>query len=101
MLAHGYWERRFGSDRGVLGRTLLVNGVSREIIGVLPESLRFIRGAPDVYMPFQFDRSELYVGNFSYQAVARLAPELPSPSSRESANMWVSRFRLRLPARNR
>jgi len=73
MLSHGYWQRRFGSDRGVLGQTLSVNGRSMEIIGVLPEGMRFIRGNPDVFMPFQWDRSEIFVGNFSYQGVGRLA----------------------------
>jgi len=74
LLSHGYWDRAFGSDPSVLGRTLTVSGRSREIIGVLPEETRFLRSDPDIYLPFQFDRTETFVGNFSYQAVGRLAP---------------------------
>jgi putative ABC transport system permease protein len=74
ILSHGYWMRRFGGGRDVLGKTLTVDGRPREIIGVLPEGLRFLRSNPDVYLPFQFDRSELFVGDFSYQALGRLAP---------------------------
>lgn len=36
VLAHDYWQREFGADRDVIGRTLVVNGRSLEIIGVAP-----------------------------------------------------------------
>ncbi|HSW29765.1 MAG TPA: ABC transporter permease [Longimicrobiales bacterium] len=75
MLGHGYWKRRFGGDSGAVGRTLTVNGTSREIIGVLPEGLRFLSYDPDVYLPFRFDQANLMVGNFSYQAIGRLRPD--------------------------
>ena len=42
------------------------------IIGVMPKVFRFLRVDPSVWLSFQFDRSEVYVGNFSYQSVARL-----------------------------
>ena len=36
MLTYGYWQRKFGGDRGVVGQTLKVDGKSRQIIGVMP-----------------------------------------------------------------
>lgn len=42
VLSHGYWERRFGADPGALGRSLIVNGVTREVVGVLPEGFSFM-----------------------------------------------------------
>jgi predicted permease len=36
LLSHGLWTRRFGGDRSVIGRSLLINGESHEIIGVMP-----------------------------------------------------------------
>jgi hypothetical protein len=86
--SHGYWERRFGSDREAIGRTITVNGRPREIIGIMPEGLRFLRSNPDIYTPFQFDRSELFVGNFSYQALGRLVPG----ATIESANADIERM---------
>jgi len=74
MISYGYWQRRFGGDRNVLDRTLTVDGESRQIIGVLPKGLQFLRYDPEIYLPFQFDKTKLFVGNFSYQAVARLKP---------------------------
>jgi predicted permease len=72
ILGHGYWQRVFGGDPGVLGRTLQVDGRSREIIGVMPEESEFLRWDPEVYLPFQFDPAQVGVGDFSYQAIARL-----------------------------
>jgi predicted permease len=74
ILSEAYWQKRFGSDPRVLGRTLMVNGKPREIVGVLPKELRFLRFEPDLYLPFQFDPAELFLGNFSYQGIARLKP---------------------------
>lgn len=72
MLGYGYWQRRFGGDSAVVGRTLDIDGRPMEIIGVLPADFRFLRWDPDVVLPFRFDRSKLFIGNFSYQGIARL-----------------------------
>ncbi|HSG46871.1 MAG TPA: ABC transporter permease, partial [Longimicrobiales bacterium] len=75
ILGYAYWQRRFGGDPSVAGRTLTVSGTPREIIGVLPAGIRFLSFDPDVYLPFRFDRANLFVGNFSYQAMGRLRPD--------------------------
>jgi predicted permease len=73
ILSYGYWQRKFGSDPSVVGKTILVDGKSRQIIGVMPKRFRFLDFQdPAVIMPFQFDRAKLHLGNFSYQGVARL-----------------------------
>ena len=74
MLSHAYWQRQFGEDPAVLGSTLRVNGRPREIIGVLPRGFDLPRGDAAVFLPFRFDRAETEMGDFSYQAIARLAP---------------------------
>jgi predicted permease len=74
MLAHAYWQRKFGSDPSVIGRQMTIDGRPREIIGVLPAGFHFLDTNPQLVFPFAFDRSKLFVGNFSYQEVARLKP---------------------------
>ena len=88
MLTHGYWQRKFGGDRTVIGRTMVVEGTPYEIIGVLPEGFRFLDRNPQVYMPFRFDRAKVHVGNFSYQGIARLRPGVTI----EQANADVARM---------
>src|SRR5687768_2430593 len=36
VLAHGLWTRRFGADRSIVGRQLVLNGLSYEVVGVMP-----------------------------------------------------------------
>lgn len=74
MLTHGYWQRKFGQDPSVIGRRMLVNGRAKEIIGVMPQGFEFADVRPDLILPFQLNRSEVFIGNFSYQAIARLKP---------------------------
>ncbi len=54
ILGHGYWRRRFGGDPGVVGRTLVLNGVARTVVGVAPAAL--LRPADaDVLLPLRTD----------------------------------------------
>src|SRR5882762_9066976 len=75
MLTYGYWRRKFGGDASVIGRNIIVDGKSRQIIGVLPQRFHFLdRDGPALITPFQFDRSKVNLGNFSYDGLARLNP---------------------------
>jgi putative ABC transport system permease protein len=74
ILTHGYWQRKFGSDASVIGRRIVADGKAREIIGVMPPAFRFLDEKPDLILPFQFERAKVFLGNFSYQAIARLKP---------------------------
>jgi predicted permease len=53
MLGHGYWQRVYGGDPGVVGTTIPINGLSFEIVGVIqPEYPGYFRGfQPDVFAP--------------------------------------------------
>jgi predicted permease len=75
MLTYGYWRRKFGGDSSVIGRNIIVDGKSRQIVGVLPQQFHFLdREDPAVITPFQFDRNKIHLGNFSYDGLARLKP---------------------------
>jgi predicted permease len=75
VLAYGYWQRRFGGNRSVTGRSVTVDGSAREIIGVLPRNFRFLdETEANLYLPMQLDRSQVRLGNFNFEALARLKP---------------------------
>ena len=74
VLSYDYWQTRFGGDSGILGRTITVESSPRAIVGVLGADVRFLVYDPALYLPFQFDRSVLALGDFSYNGLARLAP---------------------------
>jgi putative ABC transport system permease protein len=74
ILTAGYWRTRFGGDASAIGRRVLLDGRAREIIGVLPDSFRFLDEKPSLILPMRLDREKVHLGNFSYTAVARLKP---------------------------
>jgi predicted permease len=75
MLGYGYWRKRFGEVPSAVGKNIVVDGKSRQIIGVLPRNFHFLDfDDPAILIPFQFDRSKTHLGNFSYDGVARLRP---------------------------
>jgi predicted permease len=75
VISYGYWRRKFGSDQSVVGRTMIVDGKSRQIIGVLPKTFHFLdHEDAAVITPMQWDRNTIHLGNYSYEGLARLKP---------------------------
>src|SRR5258708_4760917 len=74
MLTYGYWQSKFGGDPSVLGRRLIMDGRAQEIIGVLPRDFWFLDRKPSLVQPLRFNRDKVFLGNFSYSAIARLKP---------------------------
>jgi putative ABC transport system permease protein len=75
LLTYGYWKHKFGGSPSAIGKSITLDGKPTEIIGVLPKNFELVNN-DDVQMviPFQFDRAKRFLGNFSFQGVARLRP---------------------------
>ena len=78
MLTHGLWERRFGSDRQIVGRTITLDDQAVTVVGVLPGSFDFGSiFAPgshiDLFVPFPLSRETDRWGN-TLALVGRLKP---------------------------
>jgi len=74
MLGYGYWQRRFGGDPSVIGRTISMDSRPKEIVGVMPKGFKIGNTEADVIWPAAFDRGRLTLGGFIYQGVGRLKP---------------------------
>ena len=76
ILTHGFWQRRFAGDPAIVGRTIHLNGIATEVIGVLPAGFRhpFPDDAkqPDGFVPFRLDPKENNRGGHYLQAIGRL-----------------------------
>jgi predicted permease len=74
MLTYGYWQRKFGGDRFVVGKVITVDGTPHQILGVLRQDFGF--GGPNValLLPIKFDRGKTFLLPFNYDAIARLRP---------------------------
>ena len=88
LLNHGYWQRRFGGDRAIIGRTIVVGSRPRVIAGVMPEGFRFVNDEADLIAPLIIDYGTLRLPGFGYQCVARLKPGVAI----EQANADIARL---------
>ena len=75
LLSYAYWRRKFSADPTIIGRTIIVDGKSHQIIGILPKNFHFLDSEDrSVIIPMQWDRNTVHLGNYSYEALARLKP---------------------------
>ena len=98
VLSHRIWQSSFGSDAGILGRDLTLDGESYTIIGVLPGDNEFDRGWSDIWLPLAF-KPETATRNFHYlTAVARLKPETSLEQARAEMSAIAARIAEQYPA---
>ena len=74
VLMYGWWQARFGGDRSIIGRRIIVDGIAREVIGVMAASFSFFDRNPAFVLPLQLDRNKAFLGQFNYPGIARLKP---------------------------
>ena len=68
VLSHDLWQRRFAGDRGIIGRTVLLDSEQFEIVGVAPAGFAFPLGA-DLWAPLAFDAKEAAKRDARYLSV--------------------------------
>jgi predicted permease len=104
VLGYSSWQRRFGGDRSVVGRAVLVNGRSCTIVGVAP---------PDFAGTFAFSDSEIYLplnwngggglenrDGRGLHALARLRPGMTIEHAQAAMNVVANRLARRHPDTN-
>ena len=81
LLAEGFWQRRFGSDRDIIGKQIIMNGDAYVIVGVIPATFHFstfnFDGIKDVYVPVAQTKDPLFYHRDVHEgtnAIGRLKP---------------------------
>src|SRR5215471_14123772 len=107
VLSYAFWQREFGADRGVLNRTLLLNGESYTIVGVMPPEFSLgsevipTVGAvaqPELFLPLPFSAEELQgQGDENYNLLARLKPGVSIAAAQSELNLTTSRLAAAFP----
>ena len=74
VLSDGFWRQQFAADPNVVGRTILLDGINRQIIGVAPPQTRFPDFDTQFWIPIAYKAGNPVDAwaSFSYQAIARL-----------------------------
>ena len=94
VLSHRGWERMFSRDPAILGRELLVNGLTFQIIGVMPEGFRGLTvGPPDYWAPLSL-LGQMLPAHRGREAeagvgiIGRLRPGLTPQQARAELAVW-------------
>jgi putative ABC transport system permease protein len=81
LLSEGFWQRRFGSDPSILGRSLMLDGAPRVVVGIVPAELArlfearfFIGPAKQVWLPL--DATSIQAWDDSPFVIARLKSDV-------------------------
>jgi predicted permease len=80
VLAYGAWQRWFGADPGVIGRSVQLNQQTYRVIGVMGPAFHWPSPETDLWTPMGLAAGEYSPENTfneSYLAVARLQPDVP------------------------
>jgi putative ABC transport system permease protein len=104
MLSHGFWLRRFGGARDVVGKTLELNEEPWEVVGVLPRDFAFPVSSDrpsEIFTPINFRPEDLTRGsnrNFNWTAFGRLKPGVTIAQAHDNMNRIAEGLDTQYPA---
>ena len=103
LISEGLWKRRFGGSAGMIGQQITVDGVPREVIGVLPSQVQIPRKT-QVYVPvseLRADKNLLNRGNHQgFSVLARLKPGVTLAQATADLNNIAAELERRYPDTN-
>jgi putative ABC transport system permease protein len=92
LVTGGAFRRRFGSDPELLGRTLMLDGREREVVGILPDDFTVPSIDAEILVPVAFTKDDLEnPGAHFLGAIARLAPGVAAEMALAEADGIVYR----------
>lgn len=104
LLSHSLWQRRFGSDPGVVGRALTLDGESYTVVGVMPPLVQlpgFDNRNDQLWVPIAFPPEEAAQrGNHFLEVIARLKPGITLKQARAEMDTIAARLEKQYPSYN-
>ena len=86
IISFGFWQRRFGGDPNIVGRSLELNSAATEVIGVMPAGFSFPRPETEIWTPIALNPTR--PAPYFLRAIGRLGPGV-SPSAAETETTAV------------
>jgi putative ABC transport system permease protein len=98
ILADGYWKKKFGGARGVLGKRIILDGNAHEVIGVLPPEFGFMDERISMLVPRQTERGRTLLLGFGIRGIARLRPGVTIEEANADAARCIRMAPSKFPA---
>lgn len=92
LIGHGFWERRFGADPNIVGKTVEVEGTPMTIVGVLPPSAQLPDFKVDLWLPLYTYPEMQAISNHVFNAIGRLRPGFNVEDAQRELTQLTARF---------
>jgi predicted permease len=92
IVSHALWQRKFASDPNVIGRVISLEGIPRQVVGVMPAAFRFPSPQTDVWIPLDIDARNTvsyWAGDFM-PVIGRLRPGATLEQAGAEARLFQS-----------
>ena len=98
ILTHGLWQRGYGGDAGIIGRSVTINDRARTVVGVMPPGFKFPE-RDELYMPLRWDEAPRSARNLNVIGVLKTGT--PIQQAQAELTTLASRLADRYPDSNR
>jgi putative ABC transport system permease protein len=99
LIGYQIWQEHFGGDKGVVGKTIPINGKQVTVIGVMPKGWRFPETC-DIWMPLQFSEKENPRGNFFLDCMGKVKKGVSIEQARAELEAISARIAAQHPDTN-
>jgi predicted permease len=100
ILSYAVWQRQFGGDSKVIGRTIQLDGQTHTVVGVMPPSFRYPATA-QLWVPLVMDSKTLgQRGSHSFNAIGRLKPGVTIQEAQADLSLIAANLEKQYPATN-
>ena len=101
VLSHAFWQKRFGGDPNIVGKTITLDSKSYQILGVMPAGVSFPQTA-ELWIPMNFDGDpdmKMRKAHF-LRPIARLKPGVTLTQAQADTDMIAARLEQQYPDSN-
>ena len=101
VLSRGFWQRRFGSDAAIIGKSITLNRNQFTVVGIMPAAFKFPNPAVELWVPSGFSPAQTQdrEGKF-LKVIARLKPEVKLDQARAAMSTIANQLEQQYPATN-
>ena len=98
VISYNLWQRRFGGDLNIIGRSILMNGQGTVVLGVMPKGFFFPDRDMEYWIPGYFTPEKLAQRDSHYlTVVARLKPDATVQGAQQEMNLIAQRLAKQYP----
>ena len=101
ILSDALWRRQLGGDASIVGQRIVMNGVGRTVVGIMPAGSEFPSTGVEFWVPFALDpENGPSRGEHWFRGVARLAPGVPLSTASAEMDAISARLAAEYPETN-